>query len=135
MSRHRLRSRRPRPLPQRRQPIAGSLHARSASALDWERFAADLSQLETAVHGLRQRFDQAQQLQQQRQGVQDQLAQPDLSASETEELQRQLDELEATLESAVISWRSLSEPFWQAVRFGGLGIVIGWVLRAIATGR
>lgn len=54
--------------------------------------------------------------------------------SELDSLQHQLDEVEVMLESQLFSWSSLKEPFWMAVRFGGLGIVVGWVLRSLAAG-
>jgi hypothetical protein len=38
-----------------------------------------------------------------------------------------LEEVDLMLESRLLN---LWEPFWQAVRFGGLGIAIGWFLRA-----
>ena len=50
------------------------------------------------------------------------------SASVKQELQQirsRLEELDLLLESKLLN---LWEPFWQAVRFGGLGIIIGWVL-------
>lgn len=52
--------------------------------------------------------------------------------SELKELQQKIDEAEVTLESQLFSWSSLKEPFWMAVRFGGLGILIGWLLRSVA---
>jgi chromosome segregation ATPase len=52
---------------------------------------------------------------------------------ELDRISQQLEELEIALESELFSLGSLKEPFWQAVRFGGLGIVIGWVLKTIAT--
>ncbi len=41
-----------------------------------------------------------------------------------------LEQVEAELESRLIAWSSLREPFWQIVRFGGLGIVIGVILKS-----
>jgi len=38
--------------------------------------------------------------------------------------------LETNLESQLFSWTSLKRPFWQIIRFGGLGVVIGWLLRS-----
>jgi chromosome segregation ATPase len=61
------------------------------------------------------------------------------SISHKDELHRQLQEisdrleqLEADLESRLLSWSSLREPFWQIVRFGGLGVVIGVILKSCA---
>lgn len=56
----------------------------------------------------------------------------DLSALPTEELAQMQDHIEAlklTLESHLLSWRERQEPFWQIVRFVGLGLVLGWILR------
>ncbi|MDX2254839.1 MAG: hypothetical protein NW214_04930 [Pseudanabaenaceae cyanobacterium bins.39] len=43
-----------------------------------------------------------------------------------------LEQIESELESRLISGSSLRETFWQIVRFGGLGIVIGLILRSCA---
>lgn len=102
-----------------------------ASGQDWQAFDTDLQQLETNVQALRQRFDEVRRLQQQQQQLRQQLQGSDLSADELQRLKRQLDELEVQLESALFDWRSLLEPFWQAVQFGGLGIIIGWILKGI----
>ena len=50
--------------------------------------------------------------------------------TELQHIQQQLDGIELHLESQLFSFSSLKEPFWQAVRFGGLGIIIGWILKA-----
>jgi cell division FtsZ-interacting protein ZapD len=95
-------------------------------------FAESLNALEAAVQSLRQRFDQVRDLQRQQQTVKGRLQDPHLPEADLQALQRELENLTLALDSTVVSWRSLSEPFWQAVRFGGLGLVIGWMLRAIA---
>lgn len=102
-----------------------------ASGQDWQAFDTDLKQLETNVQALRQRFEEVRKLQQQQQQLRQQLHNSDLRADELQRLKRQLDELEVQLESALFDWRSLLEPFWQAVRLGGLGIIIGWILKGI----
>ncbi|HAN75568.1 MAG TPA: DUF2203 domain-containing protein [Planktothrix sp. UBA8407] len=53
---------------------------------------------------------------------------------ELNQLKTQLETLEFDLESRLVTWGSFQEPFWQAVRFGGLGIVIGWVLKSCSGG-
>lgn len=50
------------------------------------------------------------------------------AAHEVVQLQRQVDELEMALTSHILAWQPLKERFWLAVRFGGLGIMVGWVL-------
>ena len=49
-------------------------------------------------------------------------------------LSNQLDEVEMRLESRLVSWLGLREYFWQIVRFGGLGILIGWGLATWSMG-
>jgi hypothetical protein len=49
---------------------------------------------------------------------------PELKA-ELQQIQDSLDDLEVTLESRLFSWE---KPFWQIVRFGGLGVVLGWLM-------
>ena len=44
------------------------------------------------------------------------------------QIEKQLEELEFNLESRLFSWAGFKEVFWQAVRFGGLGIAVGWSL-------
>ena len=45
---------------------------------------------------------------------------------ELQEIAEKLGDLETVLESQLMTM----EPFWTAVRFGGLGILIGWMLKA-----
>jgi uncharacterized protein (DUF3084 family) len=54
---------------------------------------------------------------------------PEIKAELTR-LQKQLETLEINLESHLFSWTTLKRPFWQAVRFGGLGVIIGWLLKS-----
>lgn len=52
-----------------------------------------------------------------------------LPAEELAQMQDRVEALKVTLESQLLSWREMREPFWQVVRFVGLGLVIGWFLR------
>ena len=48
---------------------------------------------------------------------------------ELELIRSRLEQLDITLESRLLNeWKLMWEPFWQAVRFGGLGIAIGWFI-------
>jgi hypothetical protein len=48
---------------------------------------------------------------------------------ELQMIRSRLEELDLTLESRLLNeWKLMWEPFWQAVRFGGLGIAIGWFI-------
>jgi predicted RNase H-like nuclease (RuvC/YqgF family) len=51
---------------------------------------------------------------------------------ELKQLKARLEETELALESQLFSWSGLREVFWQVVRFGGLGVVIGWLLKGWA---
>ncbi len=57
---------------------------------------------------------------------------PELQA-ELKEIKAQLETIEVSLESQLFTVNVFKEPFWQAVRFGGLGIVIGWILKSCAS--
>ena len=46
--------------------------------------------------------------------------------TELRDIEQQISELELNLESVL-----LPDLFWQAVRFGGLGIAIGWLLKSL----
>jgi hypothetical protein len=60
----------------------------------------------------------------------------DLATAEAElsALQQAVDDFELSLASRRLSWQQLGEPFWQAVRYGGLGLVGGWVLHWLVRG-
>lgn len=108
-----------------------------------EEFEQALEAIERDLQDLKQRYLQIQQDQQQRADLQKQLGQiqqslphqtAERSANLKAELKRihqQLEALDDALESRLLSWSSLREVFWQAVRFGGIGIVIGWVLKSL----
>jgi hypothetical protein len=52
-----------------------------------------------------------------------------LSDEDLAQMQDRIEALKVTLESQLLTWREVQEPFWQVVRFSGLGLVIGWFLR------
>jgi ATP-dependent Lon protease len=93
---------------------------------------------ERSLIALKERYAQVRQDQQRQAELRQRLKQvkrelplnhsPGLKA-ELKQIQEQLEAIELNLESQLFTWRSLKEPFWQAVRFGGLGIVVGWILR------
>ncbi len=81
-----------------------------------------LQDLETALTQLKLRHAQVQRDRDRRQKLKDDL----------KRLTEQLEQVEVRLESQLFSWRDLREPFWQAVRFLGLGVVVGWILKSCA---
>lgn len=107
-------------------------------------FDQTLKEVEQALLLLKARYAQIQldrqhqqDLLQRKEQIEKQLQHPPSQISQLElkrELKRirqQLEELEVALESQLFSWSGLKEIFWQAVRFGGLGIVIGWILKSL----
>ena len=71
-----------------------------------------------------------EELEAQRANLQQNPPSPELK-KELEALEQELSQVELTLESELFSWDGLREIFWQAVRFGGLGVVLGWFFRVI----
>ena len=118
-------------------------------------FEQALDSLSEKLTGLRQRYsdicaDQArlealsQDIQQHQRNTQldnhletqpetQQTVDPELTAT-LEELQREFNELETQFEAQFMSWDGIGTLFWQIVRFGGLGLVLGWGLRSWVAG-
>ena len=53
---------------------------------------------------------------------------PEIKAELTR-IQKPWETWEINWESWLFSWNNLKRPFWQAIRFGGLGVIIGWLLK------
>ncbi|WP_073069549.1 hypothetical protein [Phormidesmis priestleyi] len=109
-------------------------HESDDSALTFEQV---LERVERSLQELKERHAQIehdQQLQknleERSQMIRSQLRQSKSSSLklELQKLEKQLEELEFNLESRLFSWAGFKEVFWQAVRFGGLGIAVGWSL-------
>lgn len=104
-------------------------------------FEQQMQEVERSLIALKERYAQIQEARQRQTELQQdwqqvkQAWQRTHSSSlqkELRQLEKQLETIELNLESRLFSWRSLREPFWQAVRFVGLGIVIGWILKSCA---
>ncbi|SRR5579883_799271 len=100
-------------------------------------FAQELLELERSLLSLRERYIQVQADKSRKVELQKRLKklrynqQPEMKV-ELKQIKQQLEVLELNLESQLFSWGSLKEPFWQAIRFGGLGVIIGWILKSLA---
>lgn len=96
-----------------------------------EQILLELKERYTQVKGDQRR---KQQLQQQSKMLQHQFSASNRQQIKAQLLQigQELEQLDLNLESRLFSWRSLREPFWLAVRFGGLGVLIGWFLKSLA---
>ena len=108
---------------------------------DNQDFEQTLAAVERSLESLRDRYAQVQTDQQRQQELQQHLqhtqeqfqrsrSQP--LQAELKQIQKQLEDLEIALESQLFSWNGLKEAFWQAVRFGGIGVIIGWLLKSCA---
>ncbi|OUC15611.1 MAG: hypothetical protein B0A82_05905 [Alkalinema sp. CACIAM 70d] len=95
-------------------------------------FEQELQAIETSLQAIKIRYAEVQAAQQQKTQLLEQRDRLDSQSSnfkaELQAIDRQLSELEFTLESRLFSWSGVREYFWQALRFGGLGLVIGWTL-------
>jgi chromosome segregation ATPase len=128
------------------QPVSNR-ETEDDNAIDFEQFEQQLRETEQTLLLLKVRYAQVQadqtrqqELVHQKEQVERQLqhsrsnSQQAAFKAELKQIRQQLEELEVSLESKLFSWSGLKEVFWQAVRFGGIGIVVGWILRSIAGG-
>lgn len=107
-----------------------------------DEFEQALLEVEQSLQALKERYQQVQQdrrrqaeLEQRRERIRKELGQTRHRQALHDELNRikeQLETIELNLESRLF-WGSLKEPFWQAVRFGGLGVILGWLLKSFAS--
>lgn len=102
-------------------------------------FEAAITRIEQDLDALKQRYqdiltasaklaeltEQKQQISHQAEAVQKQQS----LKTELHLIESEIEKLEVQLESHLLDWR---EPFWQIVRFTGLGILIGWFLKTVA---
>ncbi len=106
-----------------------------SSSPELDELGVAIQDLERLLEDLRDRYQQIQVDEPLRAQLQAQIsvqkqtitAKSDLKA-ELAKLSDQLDEVEMRLESRLVSWLGLREYFWQIVRFGGFGILLGWGL-------
>ena len=108
---------------------------------DQQELAREIEQVERSLLALKERYAQVQRDRDRQKELQHRLEDvrgdmrrnrsPQLLA-ELQQIKQQLETLEVSLESSLFSFSSLKEPFWQAVRFAGIGIAIGWLLKSCA---
>jgi hypothetical protein len=100
-------------------------------------FAQELEEVERSLLSLKERYTQVQrdraqqaQWQQRQHELQQNKYQTPAIKAELKHIKQQLEVLEINLESQLFSWVSLRKPFWQVVRFGGMGVILGWILKS-----
>ncbi len=105
-------------------------------------FDLALSQVEQSLAGIKERYAHIQRDQRRQAELKNRIDEviPQLRQTrsrqlreELRQLQEELETIELNLESRLFTWGTLKEPFWQAVRFSGLGIVMGWLLKSCAS--
>lgn len=100
-------------------------------------FEEELLSLERSLIELKERYtqvqsdrsDQAEYERRRHELKQSKFHTPEMKA-ELKQIKHQLEVLEVSLESQLFSWNTVKRPFWQIVRFGGLGVIIGWLLKS-----
>ncbi|MEM8614294.1 MAG: hypothetical protein AAGF93_19915 [Cyanobacteria bacterium P01_H01_bin.105] len=92
-------------------------------------FATALEETDKDFTALRQRYAEVCEAFAQRTQAQAKITQGHLPRAELNRLKKQIETLEETLENQLMSWNNLKEPFWQVLRFVGLGLVLGWFFR------
>ncbi|WP_310488872.1 hypothetical protein [Chamaesiphon sp. VAR_69_metabat_338] len=101
--------------------------------LDFDR---EIAELETAIATLKRRQTEIELAERERIVLERQSnelkhkgsKQPE-AKQELAQIKSRIEQLDLTLESRLLNeWKLMWEPFWQAVRFGGLGIAIGWFI-------
>lgn len=127
----------PRSQPDPQQPLHN--HSEGEAGDEEQEFVRSLEEVDRSLQALKERYAQVQRDRQRQKELQnrfDEVRQErrhnrsqELKA-ELQQIKEQLEVLEVNLESSLFAWSSLKEPFWQAVRFGGIGIVIGWLLKS-----
>ena len=95
-------------------------------------FDREIAELEAAISALKQRqaeIELAEReqvvLERQRNELKHKGSKSPEVKQELAQIRSRLEELDLILESRLLN---MWEPFWQAVRFGGLGIAIGWFI-------
>lgn len=116
---------------------SGSEESSSAEANEWAEVEAGFAKVQKQLSDLKDRYSQvrrdirmqgelrAEQVELERQPASEAIR------AELKDIEQQLAQIEVAIESQLFSWESFREIFWQIVRFVGLGIVMGWVLKSL----
>ena len=116
---------------------SSSEESSSAEANEWAEVEAGFAKVQKQLSDLKDRYSQvrrdirmqgelrAEQVELERQPASEAIR------AELKDIEQQLAQIEVAIESQLFSWESFREIFWQIVRFVGLGIVMGWVLKSL----
>ena len=101
----------------------------SLTEQDLAEFATALEETSKDFKAVVKRYGEVRDAFTQRGQAQAKMTQGHLPRAELKRLKKQIETLEETLENQLLSWNNLKEPFWQVLRFVGLGLVLGWFFR------
>ncbi len=116
---------------------SGSEESSSAEANEWAEVEAGFAKVQKQLSDLKDRYSQVRRdirMQGELRAEQGELERQPASEAiraELKDIEQQLAQIEVAIESQLFSWESFREIFWQIVRFVGLGIVMGWVLKSL----
>ncbi len=116
---------------------SSSEESSSAEANEWAEVEAGFAKVQKQLSDLKDRYSQVRRdirMQGELRAEQGELERQPASEAiraELKDIEQQLAQIEVAIESQLFSWESFREIFWQIVRFVGLGIVMGWVLKSL----
>jgi methylase of polypeptide subunit release factors len=108
----------------------------------WQEIELEIQELTEALAAINQKFKEAKvmdsdrtDLQAQKQELQKQLKtqlkliQRQELKTELQTVQTKLEDIDAAIAAQLITWSSFKEPFWQIVRYTGLGFLLGVLVK------
>lgn len=108
----------------------------------WQEIESQIEETETLLAEVKQKFEAAKITDNDRQNLQirkqelERKLQTRLNLQQRQELkaqlqtiQTQLEDIDTAIAAQLITWSSFKEPFWQIVRFGGLGFLLGILVK------
>ncbi len=113
-------------------PVASSTQSLASIAMDIQAIETELATLKARYQQVQTDETQRETLKAHQMELQNGKGGSDEFKAELEKLTAQLDEVEMRLESRLLSWLGIRQYFWQIVRFGGLGLLLGWGLSYLA---
>lgn len=113
-----------------------------SSTDQWQEIESQIQETEALLAEVKQKFDRAKITDRDRQNLQirqqelERKLQTKLNLQQRQDLkaqlqtiQTQLEDIDTAIASQLITWSSFKEPFWQIVRFGGLGFLLGILVK------
>jgi hypothetical protein len=113
-----------------------------SSSDQWQEIESQIQETEALLAEVKQKFEAAKTTDSDRQNLQirqqelERKLQTKLNLQQRQELkaqlqiiQSQLEDIDTGISAQLITWSSFKEPFWQIVRFSGLGFLLGILVK------